>query len=114
MWVRASRLRPGCRRAPASTGEASFRTSGGEIGGCVGADHRIPVAHGDAGDPAGAVDRQVRLGLELGGVVGDIDDPSTTVPVLDGGFDPLQIVLGAARRFDLASPAERAAIQVAR
>lgn len=66
------------------------------------------------------MDPNVRLCLELGGVVspedtnwdfyatysiidrGSVDAPGSTLPILDGGFDQRQWILGVQHRFQLA------------
>ncbi|HLU66397.1 MAG TPA: hypothetical protein VKZ63_08965, partial [Kofleriaceae bacterium] len=97
-------------------GEALLRSPRGEMAGWLGVDYRIPVLHGDGNLD---IDPQVRLGFQIGMMLGyiegwdlysivsivdrgDLEDPATTVPMLDGGFDQTQIVFGAVRHFDLA------------
>jgi hypothetical protein len=87
----------------------------------VGANYALPVAShpgNDDADPVhGSLDPQVRLGLEVGGALsldtddwdvytvfsvldrGDLEAPNTTLPILDGGFDQQQIVIGVQHRF---------------
>jgi hypothetical protein len=90
-------------------GEAQLGERGGAL--WVRVDYSVPVAWSDALDP------QVRVNLHTGGVFtldeegwdayvqvsfidrGDLDVPSTTLPILDGGFDQQQIVLGVVHRF---------------
>jgi hypothetical protein len=94
------------------------------LAGWIGADYRVPVAHGpDAPDPvSGAyLDPQPRVNFYLGGALtflddwdlfaefaildrGDIADPATTLPILEGGFDQRQFVFGLIRRFQTRSP----------
>ena len=98
-------------------GEAVLRSPRGEVGTWLGVDYRVPVAH-DGGTVG--LDPSVRLGLQVGALIGyvdkwdlyvaasavnrgDIEDPRTTLPILDGGFDQTQIMFGGARRFDIAS-----------
>jgi hypothetical protein len=98
-----------------SHGEALLRSPRGEIAGWIGVDYRIPLADADG---TVEIDPQTRLNFQLGlmlgyvskwdlyvifGVVdrGDSEDPATTLPILDGGFDQSQLIFGAARRFDL-------------
>lgn len=104
-------------------GEVVFRTPRGEVAGWLGADYRVPVARVD---PAGGIDIDpaVRLGFQLGGTLsyvkswdlfavlavidrGDAQNPPTTLPILDGGFDQTQLVFGVAHRFDLEGAKER-------
>lgn len=98
-----------------SHGEALLRAPRGEIAGWIGVDYRVPLAEADG---TVEIDPKVRLNFQLGlmlgyvskwdlyliyGVVdrGDVEEPDTTLPILDGGFDQSQIIFGAARRFDL-------------
>ncbi len=102
-------------------GEAVLRSPRGEVAGWIGVDYRIPLADSDGNVE---IDPQVRLNFQLGfmlgyvakwdvyaifGVVdrGDVEDPATTLPMLDGGFDQSQFILGAARRFDLEDPEKK-------
>jgi len=88
----------------------------------VGMDYAVPFAsrpHADAPDPVhGHLDPQVRLDLEIGGAMslhadgwnvyasyividrGELDKPETTLPILDGGFDQHQLVIGVEYRFE--------------
>ena len=105
----------------AGHGELLMRTPRGEMAGWLGVDYRVPVVHGDGNLE---IDPQVRLsfhtGLMLGYVGnwdlftmltfvdrGDLEDPATIVPVLDGGFDQTQIIFGAARHIDLMADKEK-------
>ena len=85
-------------------------------------DYDIPVASNpDVEHPdrftGRALDPQVRLSLEVGGILtptenwsvystfrvidrGELSRPSTTLPILDGGFDQRQITIGVQHRFD--------------
>lgn len=104
-----------------SHGEVLLRSPRGEVAGWLGVDYRVPLADVDG---AVELDPQVRLNFQLGlmlgyvdnwdlyvvyGVVdrGDVEDPATTLPVLDGGFDQSTLMLGAARRFDLEDPKKK-------
>jgi len=104
-----------------SHGEAILRAPRGEMAGWIGIDYRVPLAHSDGNLE---IDPQVRLNFQLGlmigyvrdwdlyaiyGVVdrGDVESPETTLPLLDGGFDQSQFILGAARRFDLEDPKKK-------
>ncbi|MBT8493721.1 MAG: hypothetical protein KJO07_11730 [Deltaproteobacteria bacterium] len=79
----------------------------------AGADYHVPIT-----DPAGSMnlDPQPRLGVHGGFAFtfvpewnlyaeysiidrGSLDDPATTIPVIDGGFDQTQIIVGVSRRF---------------
>lgn len=98
-----------------SHGEALLRTPRGEVAGWLGVDYRVPLADIDG---TVQIDPKVRLNFQLGFMLGyvnkwdlymiyavvdrgDIEEPDTTLPILDGGFDQSQIIFGAARRFDL-------------
>jgi hypothetical protein len=98
-----------------SHGEALLRAPRGEVAGWLGVDYRVPLADADG---TVEIDPQVRLNFQLGFMLGyvskwdlymvyavidrgDVEDPDTTLPMLDGGFDQSQIIFGAARRFDL-------------
>jgi hypothetical protein len=89
------------------------------LAGWIGVDYRVPVAHApDAPDPlSGAyLDPQPRVNFHLGFVLayldhwdlfaelaildrGDIADPATTLPIIEGGFDQMHFVFGLLRRF---------------
>jgi hypothetical protein len=81
----------------------------------VGFEYRLPIASGPAAD---RLEPGARLGFELGGVLcaghqddwdlfalfavvdrGEADDPATTLPILDGGFDQHQWLIGVQHRF---------------
>ncbi len=102
-------------------GEALLRSPRGEVAGWLGVDYRIPLAHSDGNLE---IDPQTRLNFQLGFMLGyvgkwdlyavyavvdrgEVEDPATTLPLLDGGFDQSQIIFGAARRFDLEDPAKK-------
>ena len=104
-----------------SHGEAVLRAPRGEVAGWLGVDYRVPLAHSDGNLE---IDPQTRLNFQLGlmlGYVGawdlyavyavvdrgDVEDPATTLPLLDGGFDQSQLIFGGARRFDLEDPAKK-------
>lgn len=96
-------------------------------GGWIGLDYGVPLAHGGQLRSASAsidLDPSVRIDVQVGGVlrVGRHDDwdlfayyawidrgesvrPATLLPVLDGGFDQQQLVIGVSHRF---APAPRA------
>jgi hypothetical protein len=86
----------------------------------LGADYRVPVAHRDG---ALELDPKVRLSIESGIILGfvknwdlygvatvidrgDLNEPTTTIPVLDGGFDQMQFLAGVAHHFDLKGRAD--------
>jgi hypothetical protein len=86
-------------------------------------DYRVPLGSAPDRDTVGATDAyldpSVQLGLQVGGVLsagggshdwnvfayvsivdrGDADVPATTLPILDGGFDQHQWVVGVQHRF---------------
>lgn len=87
----------------------------------IGATYSIPVAHavssgGATLNDTRRIEPSPRLDLELGGVMtrgawdlyalyaiidrGDLADPGTTLPLLDGGFDQRQYVFGVRYRFE--------------
>jgi hypothetical protein len=102
-------------------GEAVLRAPRGEFAGWLGVDYRIPIVEED--DDTG-IDPTVRLNFQLGVLLGyvgswdlysavtwvdrgDVEDPSSTLPILDGGFDQVHLLFGANRRWDLASKEEK-------
>jgi hypothetical protein len=102
-------------------GEALLRSPRGEVAGWLGVDYRIPLAHSDGNLE---IDPQTRLNFQLGFMLGyvgkwdlyaiyavidrgEAEDPATTLPILDGGFDQSQIIFSAARRFDLEDPKKK-------
>jgi len=104
-----------------SHGEALLRAPRGEVAGWLGVDYRVPLADADG---TVDIDPQVRLNFQVGFMLGyvskwdlymvyavvdrgDVEDPATTLPMLDGGFDQSQIIFGAARRFDLEDPEKK-------
>lgn len=107
----------------ASHGEILFQVPNGMAAGWIGVDYRVPLAHNPADpDPlSGAyLDPQTRVNVSIGGVLafipewdlfaefaildrGDVDAPATTLPILVGGFDQRQFVLGLLRRFQARS-----------
>lgn len=114
--------------APAAQGayltEAAFGAKAlvhdprGYFGGWLGIGYAIPVANSGK-DPTTnmALDPQARLDFEIGAVAavnhswdlfadfvvidrGDLANPATRLPILDGGFDQKQIIFGVSRHFD--------------
>ncbi len=104
-----------------SHAEMQFGSTSGAF--WVGLDYAVPIASGpNASAPDETSGRflepPVRLGLQVGGVLsvseagwdafavynvvdrGELDRPETTLPILDGGFDQTQIILGVQHRFD--------------
>jgi hypothetical protein len=94
------------------SGSVLFRDPYGKVGGWVGVGYALPIAHDGADPMSGAdLDPQPRLDLHVGGVVtlekrwdlfvdyavvdrGDMGAMATRLPILDGGFDQRQIILG--------------------
>lgn len=87
----------------------------------VGAHYSVPLASNPSAANAdrthGFLDPQVRLGLDVGGSMslsaddwnayavysivdrGELESPATLLPILDGGFDQRQLVIGVQYRF---------------
>jgi len=94
---------------------ALFREPSGHWGSWIGIGYAIPVTSRGTDPTTGlAVDPQPRLDLRVGTVLslvrewdlfaefavvdrGDLGDPSTRLPILDGGFDQRQVILGVTR-----------------
>jgi hypothetical protein len=89
---------------------------GGGDGACwVGIDYAVPVFRGGSAE-ADLFDPEVRIDLEVGGVLtfsewdvfssytfvdrGELGSPETMLPILDGGFDQRQLLLGVSYRFE--------------
>ena len=107
----------------ASLGEVAGRASvlvrvpNGVWGGWMGLGYAVPVYHRGLDPISGAtLAPQPRLDLEIGNAVqladdwdlsatlsiidrGDLANPATRLPILDGGFDQIQIMVGVSRRF---------------
>ena len=92
-------------------GRIMLHTPNGWFGAWAGAELAFPVVHHEALDPA------TRLDVELGMAYAVVDDwdlfveasirdrgdaglPATQLPILDGGFDQRQLIVGVVRRFD--------------
>jgi hypothetical protein len=107
-------------------GRASVLVSGAPVwGGWMGVGYALPAYH-QGRDPVSAMtlDPQPRLDLNLGNAVqlsrnwdlavelsiidrGDRAAPATRLPVLDGGFDQIQLTVGISRRIDLTDHSRR-------
>lgn len=97
---------------------ALFREPSGHWGAWVGLGYAIPVAYrGQDPTTKQSVDPQPRLDFRVGTVVslektwdlfaefavvdrGDMKDPTTRLPIMDGGFDQKQIIMGVTCHFD--------------
>lgn len=97
---------------------ALFREPSGHWGGWVGVAYALPVlARG--GDPTTGMDLdpQARLGFRIGSVLsidkrwdlyaefavvdrGDLSNAQTRLPILDGGFDQRQVIMGVTRHLE--------------
>jgi hypothetical protein len=96
-------------------GQWLFHEPTGHAGGWVGVAYALPVyKHGSDPTTAMPIDPQARLDFHVGGVLaidaswdlfaelefidrGDLAAPQTRLPILDGGFDQRQILLGVTR-----------------
>jgi hypothetical protein len=94
-----------------------FREPTGHWGAWLGVTYAVPVEHAGV-DPTTemAIDPQPRIDLDIGTVLaivpewdlfitaaiinrGDLANRATMLPILDGGFDQRQLVLGVTRHF---------------
>lgn len=99
--------------------ELQVRVPDGFWGGWLGAGYSLPIAE-DGLDPVSgmALDPQPRLDLSIGTGVqlskrwdlsfdasildrGDLAEPATRLPILDGGFDQIQLAISLTRRVEL-------------
>ncbi|HEY5948757.1 MAG TPA: hypothetical protein VIV40_24870 [Kofleriaceae bacterium] len=110
-----------------AAGHASVlaRVPNGVWGGWFGVGYAVPAYHRGLDPVSGmALDPQPRLDLNLGNAVqladrwdlsvdlsiidrGDLANPATRLPILDGGFDQIQLMVGVSRRLDLSSHSDR-------
>ena len=99
----------------AVTTSALFREPSGHWGSWIGIGYALPVyAHGVDPTTGITIDPQPRLDLRMGTVLslvrdwdvfaeltvvdrGDLANPATRMPILDGGFDQRQLILGVTR-----------------
>jgi hypothetical protein len=97
---------------------ALFMVPNGVWGGWVGVGYAVPVAYrGQDPTTRTSVDPQPRLDFRLGTVLslvadwdvfaelaivdrGDAEDPATRLPIMDGGFDQKQVILGVTRHIE--------------
>jgi len=96
---------------------ALFREPSGHWGAWIGLSYALPFAHHGV-DPTSqlVLDPQPRLDFHIGTALslvehwdlfvdlavidrGDLSNPATRLPILDGGFDQRQLVLGVTRHF---------------
>ena len=99
-----------------SRGDIQLHAPHGVAGVWFGFSFAFPIAHQGAYPMLGSFEPHTRAGFHLGGVYalvrhwdvyaeiaaidrGDLVDPRTIVPVLDGGFDQRQLMFGVTRRF---------------
>lgn len=101
-----------------TSAELVFRVPNGMMAGWLGTEFRFPMAHDSSRSDAGDApyDPQTRVNVHLGVVLsyikdwdiyaklavvdrGDLVDPSTTLPILEGGFDQKYFMVGLTRRF---------------
>ncbi len=102
----------------ATNGSALFREPNGHWGAWIGIGYAIPVnVHGTDPTTGLEIDPQARLDFRIGTVIsldkwdlfveaaivdrGDLSNPATRLPVLDGGFDQRQVVFGVTRHLDM-------------
>jgi hypothetical protein len=97
---------------------ALFREPTGHWGGWVGLGYAVPVAFRGQDPTTGmSVDPQPRLDFRIGTVLslvknwdvfaefaivdrGDMEDPATRLPIMDGGFDQKQVIFGVTRHIE--------------
>lgn len=102
----------------AVSGSVLFRDPRGFTGAWVGLGYAVPVAYRGQDPTTGmSVDPQPRLDFRIGAVLslvdrwdvfaelavvdrGDVEDPATRLPILDGGFDQRQIIFGVTRHIE--------------
>jgi len=101
------------------------RIPNGVWGGWMGVGYAVPAYH-RGHDPISGMplDPQPRLDLDIGNAVqladqwdlsvdlsiidrGDLANPATRLPILDGGFDQIQLMVGINRRIELGSDHHR-------
>jgi len=103
----------------------TVRDPHGYFGAWLGLAYAVPVQHSGLDPTTGmGIHPQNRLDFHLGAVVslehtwdlfvdfavidrGDVEDPSTRLPILDGGFDQKQVVFGITRRIEGGSHRQR-------
>lgn len=108
--------RPGFAEVVADA-EVSLRVPSGEAAVWLGTQFRFPVGtFSQTAGAEGALNPQTRVNVRVGGVLsyienwdiyaqfvvvdrGDLRDPATTLPILDGGFDQDTFLFGLTHRF---------------
>jgi len=106
-------------------GTVMFHTPRGEWGTWLGASFAAPVVASDALDPSARLDVTIGSVYALapawdvyaeGSIVdrGDADMPATMLPILDGGFDQRQLVIGVVHRFDRPSTRDHQPLRLAK
>ncbi len=112
------------KRAPSAfitelavTGSALVREPSGHWGSWIGIGYAIPVnVHGSDPTTGGELDPQPRLDFRIGTVIslnrwdlfaefavvdrGDLSNPATRLPIIDGGFDQRQVLFGVTRQIE--------------
>ena len=95
-----------------AVGEMIFRTPHNEVAVWFGTQFWFPVAS----DPSAIIDPETRVSFHMGLVLayvdkwdivfetifndrGDVEEPGSTLPILEGGFDQTQLVFSISRRF---------------
>jgi len=103
----------------AASASALFREPRGHWGSWIGLGYAIPVdVHGTDPTTGLEIDPQPRLDFRIGTVVslnkwdlfaelsvvdrGDLSNPATRLPVIDGGFDQRQVLFGVTRHLERA------------
>lgn len=101
----------------AINGSALFREPRGHWGSWIGIGYAIPVdVHGNDPTTGMELDPQPRLDFRIGTVIslnrwdlfaefavvdrGDLSNPATRLPVIDGGFDQRQVLFGVTRHIE--------------
>jgi hypothetical protein len=102
----------------AVSGQALFREPHGHWGAWIGLGYAVPVTASGTDPTTGiAIDPQPRLDFRIGTVIslnrwdlfaevaivdrGDLSNPATRLPVMDGGFDQRQVIFGVTRHIEV-------------
>lgn len=113
-----TREQPSWLTEATASAELVFRVPNGMMAGWLGTEFRFPVAHDSSRSDDGIEPYapQTRVNVNLGVVLsyirdwdvyaklavvdrGDLVDPTTTLPILEGGFDQKYLIVGLTRRF---------------